>query len=752
MKMERLSLNGKWRLKYADCCSADVGEIDCVVPGNVELDLIKAGLLPDDIFKGTRIKLAEKYETYDWEFSRLFDCPNPQKQYRILFEGVDCIAEYYVNGEKIGESENMLIEHVFNLPKLKEKDNLLQVKIHSTFLKNCAQEYPVKLLLGNWGGELQEPPHLRRAAHTYCWDIMPRAISAGLWKGVYLEEMNPFAFKQFFLETKFLEDDRARMFVAYEFDCLINEAKGYTLEISGVCGESNFHQTLPLYFKVGCTEFWLENPKLWWPYGYGKPHLYAVEAKLLDKDGNVLSVTNMRLGIKTVKLNRTDTSENGKFAFIVNGVEIYVRGMNWIPLSPYHSQDAERLPRALECLKQTQSNMVRCWGGNVYESEEFFNALDEAGILLWQDFSFACTIYPHTEEFYAKVRVEAERVIKRIRSHACLALWAGDNEIDVMYNSHFQNPNEHYLTRHVLAEQVSLHDPWREYLPSSPYMSERAFQLGGGAALPETHLWGARNWVKADYYRKTPANFISEIGCLGMANDESLDKFITTENATEYFSEDWTLHSSDNQHRPYRTKHLLKGVKIMFGDLPSTRKELVEASQYYHAEFAKFVIENMRAQKPQKSGLIWWNLLEGWPGNTEALVDWYFEKKRAFDVVARSHEPFCLMIYENANGTHSLVAANDTLEEKQTLYTVKDGETGETLYAGEIRVGANGAKSVLLDGSVYFEQKLWLIEWEENGEKKYNHYLCGNPVYDLEKVRKWYQIIGEKVKGSCCSG
>ncbi len=743
METGRISLNGTWRLTYADRCSADAGETDCRVPGNVELDLIAAGLLPEDIFRGTNIKLAEKYETYDWTFSRRFDCPDPQKRYRIVFEGVDCLAAYYINGRKIGESDTMLVEHGFDLPVLKAKDNLLQVKIQSAFLENCERAYPVKLLLGNWGGELPEPAHLRRAAHTYGWDILPRAVSAGLWRGVYLEEVNPFAFKQFFLETKCLEDGCARLLVAYEFACFINRAKGYTLDISGVCGESAFHRTLPLYFKAGSAEFTLQNPRLWWPYGYGRPDLYEVEAKLLDGDGNCLSTRRMRLGIRTVKLNRTDTAQDGKFAFIVNGTEIYVRGMNWIPLSPYHSQDAERLPRALAYLKQSKSNMVRCWGGNVYESEAFFNALDEAGILLWQDFSFACTIYPHTEAFYAKVRREAEKVIKRIRSHACLALWAGDNEIDVLYNSHLLNPGENYLTRSVLAEQVRLHDPWRAYLPSSPYMSERAFRAGGGAALPETHLWGARNWMKCDYYRKTAASFISEIGCLGMANEPSLDKFIPPEKAIDYFSEDWTLHSSDNMHRPYRTRHLLKGVKIMFGDLPSSRRELAEASQYYHAEFAKFVIENMRAQKPKKSGLIWWNLLDGWPGNTEALVDWYFVKKRAFDVVARSHEPFCLMIYENENGARSLVAVNDTSEEKQTEYTVKDGETGDVLYSGEIRVTANGAKAVQLGDSVYFNQTLWLIEWEEDGGKKCNHYLCGNPVFDLEKVRKWYRIIDE---------
>lgn len=264
METGRISLNGTWRLNLADRCSADAGETDCRVPGNVELDLIAAGLLPEDIFRGTNIKLAEKYETYDWTFSRRFDCPDPQKRYRIAFEGVDCLAAYYINGRKIGESDTMLVEHVFDLPVLKAKDNLLQVKIRSAFLENCERAYPVKLLLGNWGGELPEPAHLRRAAHTYGWDILPRAVSAGLWRGVYLEEVNPFAFKQFFLETKCLEDGCARLLVAYEFACFINRAKGYTLDISGVCGESAFHRTLPLYFKAGSAEFTLRNPRLWW--------------------------------------------------------------------------------------------------------------------------------------------------------------------------------------------------------------------------------------------------------------------------------------------------------------------------------------------------------------------------------------------------------------------------------------------------------------------------------------------------------
>ena len=742
MAMNRkISLNGVWKLKFEDCFSEDKGEIPCTVPGNVELDLIKADLLPKDIFKGTNVKLAEKYETYQWEYSRYFDCPNPQGQYRIVFEGVDCLAEYYVNGEKIGESENMLVEHSFFLNNLKEKDNFLQVKIRSTVLACSEKEYPVRMLMGNWGGEVFEPVYLRRAAHTYCWDILPRAVSAGLWKGVYLEEYNPLEFKQFFITTKCIKGDVVRVFVAYEFDCYINEAKGYELEIRGVCGDSSFYHKIPVSFKAGSTEIYLHNPKLWWPFGYGEHNLYEVQAKLLSAKGEVLSETKTRMGIKTVKLSRTDTAKDGKFAFIVNGVEIYVRGMNWIPLSPYHSQDKERLPQAMQLLQESNSNMVRCWGGNVYESDEFLDMLDERGILLWQDFAFACTVYPQTEDFYAKVRDEADKVIKRMRNHACLALWAGDNEFDILYKDHLKDPTENYLTRSVLAEQVSLHDPWREYLPSSPYMTQKACNLGGICDSPEDHLWGARNFYKCDYFRKTPASFVSETGCIASANDSTLDKFISKECETNYFSKEWSLHSADNQGRLHRVKHLLKNVRIMFGEIPQKRSEMVEASQYYQAENAKYVIENMRAQKPDKSGVIWWNLLDGWPGNTEAVVDWYFQKKKAFDVIARSHKPFSLMIFENENGTKSLVAVNDTLQAKQTEYRIIDADSKEVLYEGQIKVEGNGKIAIPLCDAVYFEQRLWIIEWTENGVKQFNHYLCGNPVYALEKMRRWYGIL-----------
>lgn len=179
----------------------------------------------------------------------------------------------------------------------------------------------------------------------------------------------------------------------------------------------------------------------------------------------------------------------------------------------------------------------------------------------------------------------------------------------------------------------------------------------------------------------------------------------------------------------------------MFGEIPQKRSEMVEASQYYQAENAKYVIENMRAQKPDKSGVIWWNLLDGWPGNTEAVVDWYFQKKKAFDVIARSHKPFSLMIFENENGTKSLVAVNDTLQAKQTEYRIIDADSKEVLYEGQIKVEGNGKIAIPLCDAVYFEQRLWIIEWTENGVKQFNHYLCGNPVYALEKMRRWYGIL-----------
>ena len=239
-------------------------------------------------------------------------------------------------------------------------------------------------------------------------------------------------------------------------------ATDYTVKIEGHCGESYFIKKDRLWHNTHPLGFTIDNCKLWWPKNAGEPSLYDTTVTLLKK-GEICDIYHLKAGVRTVELDLTDSTDkdgNGEFCFKVNGKKIFVLGTNWVPLDAFHSNDSNRLPQALSLLNDIGCNMVRCWGGNVYESAAFFDYCDEHGIMVWQDFAMGCSVYPDEDRFAKALEEEAIYEIKRLRNHASLALWAGDNECDQAHSwSGFKrDPNRNRLTRNVLRRAVEMHD------------------------------------------------------------------------------------------------------------------------------------------------------------------------------------------------------------------------------------------------------------------------------------------------------
>ncbi len=236
-----------------------------------------------------------------------------------------------------------------------------------------------------------------------------------------------------------------------------------------------------------------------------------------------------------------------RLASQVNGERIFILGTNWVPLDAYHARDRERLDRAVEMVVDLGCNLVRCWGGNVYEDDRFFDLCDEAGILVWQDFAMACAVYPQDDAFGARLRDEVRAVVRRLRQHPSLALWAGDNECDetwVWTGGRRRDPNRNVLTRSVIPGVLREEDPSRPYLPSSPYVDDVAF-ASGRRLLPEDHLWGPRDDYKGAFYTESVCHFVSEIGFQGCPGVESLERYLTPGERWPFGgSEEWRLHST----------------------------------------------------------------------------------------------------------------------------------------------------------------------------------------------------------------
>ena len=733
----KISLDGKWQLSYRNLDGGECGIISATVPGNIELDLIESGLLPRDIFMGENVVLAEKYETYEWTYTRNFEVEDESKDYRIRFDGVDTVAEYFVNGEKIGSSKNMLVEHVFSLPKLKKGSN--EIKVVITPVALLMKDKDISLRLGlTWCAKDRTQGFFRKPGHAFGWDIMPRAISAGIWKSVSVEEIPEHEFERFDMTTYSVNKLNASVLVDYFIKSknFVMRHRGYTVKVEGECGESKFafEQT------VGdvCGSLWINipNPKIWTIRNRGQQNLYTVKITLY-RDGQKLCCKSMRFGVRTVKLHYSDD----EFYFVLNGEKIYVNGTNWVPLNPYHSLDKDKLPYALNKVKESGSNIVRCWGGNVYESDEFFDFMDENGILVWQDFAFGCSTYSQDENDLSEIKDECKKVIRRLRNHASLALWSGDNENDAMYASAGIDPNLSRISREILPQAVFEHDKERTYLPSSPFVSKTNFVKGGSydyTNCPEFHLWGARDYYKSDFYKTYNAKFVSEMGYHGSVSVESAKRFIPHDELNNRRTPSWALHSTDNHGSIHRVVLMETQIRFMFGDVPEDIERFSLLSQISQAEAYKYFIEHNRCNA-KKTGIIWWNLLDGWPQFSDAIIDYYGGEKLAYYNVIRSQNPVLMMIDPDENGNFTLWGVNDTPNAVNEKVTVTDGVTGEVLFSGEVELLPD-SKTAITTLRLYSKKRLLLINYE-NG---FNHYISGYPEYDADEYIRWYEIINAK--------
>ncbi len=773
--MTRLNLNGDWTLRHgaqqkraarmpSPEIPSDWHRLPARVPGNVELDLIRAGRLPADLDRGQEIYRLRDLETQQWWYARTFELPDPVPAGRceLVLEGVDTLAAVWLNGGRIAQLENMLIPHRIDVAgRLRPGANELVIGIDSPVL--AARERVVEpgewTVENNWDGLA-----IRKAAHGFGWDIMPRAVSAGLWRDVYLEWIPTTRFRSVYLATAAVEPDknRARLVVRWDLETAIWPVDSWCVRLAATPatgGAPVLERLFPVLGSHGAAQCDVDGVALWWPRGSGEPRLYDVRLELVDENGRTQAEWHGRHGFRVVKLEKTDCTDcegHGEFAFVVNGQKVFVRGTNWVPCDAFHSRDRDRWEETLDLVLDLNCNMVRCWGGNVYESDAFFRRCDETGLMVWQDFALACALYPQTPEFHDRMRREAEAIVPRLRNHPSLVLWAGNNEIDVFYTfaKPTCDPNEDdEISRQVLPSAVRRLDPWREYLPSSPYLSAALWRLGSPHdRRPEDHLWGPRDDFKSAFYLSSGAHFASEIGYHGCPARSSLERMMSPGRVWPWQdNEDWLTHAVRPQLRGtannYRIALLANQVGVLFGAVPDNLDDFVFASQFSQAEALKFFIERFRIRKGRCSGLLWWNVRDGWPEISDAVVDYYGARKLAYGVIKRVQTDVCVMLDEPEGGWHAVVAVNDTLREVRIQVTVGCGAAD--LFRTSATLAPNSRTTL---GRVPQSEApaFYRIVWEGDGARSRNHYLAGPRPFDLETCRKWYESegLGADVAGS----
>ncbi|MBQ8754022.1 MAG: hypothetical protein IJZ19_03260 [Lentisphaeria bacterium] len=775
--MTKCSLNGEWKVSFIHPETNEKYVIPAMVPGNIELDLERAGLIsdplaPDDEHPCRWVEFA------DWDFEREFDyngLPDGMEKAMLNFEGIDTVADIFLNGEKLMYCENMHITHSADVTeKLKTGKNKLLVRIYAP--EFAARKYGVHAPF-QYAPRLSNS-YLRKARHMWGWDNAPRRLSAGIWRNVTLEFVPPIRFNSVYVFTDWVykEEDKAELICHYSFSTPDRDLSDYRIRCRMIHkGECHLDKEFAVIYTEGMLHsgaLMLEHPALWNPIGFGDPNLYDFELTL-TKAGKTVTQDTQRIGIRTIRLERTEVTTpegDGEFQFYCNGEKIYMRGTNWKPVSPYHSQTPALTEKALQLALECNCNMVRVWGGGIYEDHDFFDFCDEHGLLVWQDFMFACEFPPQEDFFKKTVYEEAKFIIEKYRNHPSLAVWCGDNEDDMPFFWGAKlprgiKPGDNKITREVLPLAISNFDPSRDFIPSSPYIADEAvirhFALQGqndvDCFAPEQHIYCGGKLPDGgfrEFMRGSAAHFSSEIGPIGSnamsetpeIYERELPRLLRLWNVdpeTVPMENDFMTHQADRYCAVW-----CKSVQEVTGKMfnrqftPEKPEELMKAINFYVGDLFKFAIESWRIQKFRRTGILWWSLLDMWPmAFNYSMVDSGFRRKYPFEVIRLSQQPVALMGEEPlCNQFPKLHVVNDTAYEQKGSYKVL-AEDGRELFNGTFCVEANGRKKLtelpLAGGEACF------LEWECREYSGRNYFLNPAEPYDFdrccalaEKIRK----------------
>jgi beta-mannosidase len=668
--MENIDLNGTWEFKavnsYGDLpamYSKTEEWMPATVPGTVHTDLMAQHVIPDPFYR-TNENDVQWVEGVQWVYRRSFSVPASamgESVVRLTAEGLDTYARIDINGKTVGESSNMFIGHSFDVKKaLHPGENTIEIRFDSPVKRAKSLES------ANGALRVVLEPHrayVRKAQYSFGWDWGPKLTTSGIWRGISIEAFSGARLRDPFVRVISLSAKEAVVRVSVDVEGRARKGSRLLVAIEG--GDGRSEKASAVRGRNVSLTVKIPRPQLWWPNGQGQQPMYS--ASLLLVEGNdTLHNLVVPFALRTVELLQKKDAEGKSFILVINGCKVFCKGADWIPADNFLPRIPDsRYETLIQMAKDAHMNMLRVWGGGVYEKKIFYELCDRYGLMVWQDFMFACGEYPDKPWFHKEVRTEAGQTIKRLRNHPSIVLWCGNNECEWLFCT--ENPDkgpDHMsgarIFRDLLPAACKSFDGSRPYWRSTPFGTGFPNDEGNGNHHQWT-VWSA--WKDFSEYANDNARFVSEFGFQAPANVKTMVECT--------LPEDRFIQSRVMEHHNKQVEGPERLVKFLAAHyrVETEFSRFIYLSQLVQASALKCAVEHWRRRKYGTAGSLFWQINDCWPVSSWSVIDSALRPKAAYFYARRFFAPV-LVSFKKTEAGMGVWVTNDKPESATGTLTI----------------------------------------------------------------------------------
>ena len=670
-KMKRIDLAGKWIFKAIDRYRTLPKQkrsvktwMKATVPGTVHTDLIASGEIPDPFYRTNELDV-QWVDSLQWLYRREFVVPPEflrQRRIRLVTGGLDTYARVTVNGNVVGETSSMFVEHTFDVKRwLKVGKNVIEILFDSPTVRAMELERRHGRL------KVALEPHrvyVRKAQYSFGWDWGPKLVTSGIWRNICLEASSYGRIRNPWVKVVSANNKAAVLEISAEIERVAQKGEA-TVRVAVENGSARIDREARVTGNIFRLRITVPRPRLWWPNGYGEQPISTAWFSLLQ-DGEEVDSVSVPFGIRTVRLLQQKDSRGKTFIFEINGVKIFCKGANWIPADSFLPRVAGTIyERLLTLARDSHINMVRVWGGGIYEQELFYAVCDRLGLMVWQDFMFACGEYPEQQWFLSEVEREAQHIVKRLRNHPSLVLWCGNNECEWLFctENGGKMPDDmkgSKIFRDILPSAIRRHDGTRPYWRTSPF--------GEGFPNDESsgnhHQWSVWSaWKDFREYENDHARFVTEFGFQAPAYRKTFESVtLPSDRSPQSVVLEHHNKQTEGTERLFRFQaaHYRPGT---------TFDEFIFKGQLVQAEALKCAVEHWRRRKFQTAGALFWQLNDCWPVSSWSVIDSDLRPKAAWFYARRFFAPVLVSVCRKGD-TVEVWGTNDLLHSVKGMLEV----------------------------------------------------------------------------------